>query len=225
MKGITIAIDGPAASGKSTTAAKVAEALGYQHLNSGLLYRAVTWAALRGGWPADEAAFDERLGALDIALERRGSGYGVRVAGVDPGTDLVSQETSSRVSEVSARRRVRERVLALLRREGGRGGIVCDGRDIGTVVFPDAELKVFLVASPDERARRRLLDLGLEATPEAVASEARRLRARDEADSRRAVAPLRQADDAVRLDTTALSADQVVQRIVELARERAAELG
>lgn len=225
MRELTIAIDGPAASGKSTTASKVAASLGYQHLNSGLLYRAITWAALEGGWPSEPAGFEARLNDLDLDLERSGSGFRVKVGGVDPGTNLVSQATSAHVSEVSARPCVRDRVLGLLRREGGRGGVVCDGRDIGTVVFPEAELKVFLVASPEERGRRRLQDLGLEVTRESVEREADRLTARDEADSRRAVAPLRQAEDAVQLDTTHLSADEVVGRIVELARERAGGIG
>jgi cytidylate kinase len=165
------------------------------------------------------------LEALDIELERSGLGFRVKVGGVDPGEDLVSQETSAHVSEVSARPCVRDRVLGLLRGEGRCGGIVCDGRDIGTVVFPEAELKIFLVASAEDRGRRRLLDLGFEATREAVEGEARRLAARDEADSGRAIAPLRQAEDAVRLDTTSLSADEVVGRIVQLARQRTSAVG
>jgi cytidylate kinase len=222
LTGIIIAIDGPAASGKSTTAARVARALGYSHLNSGLLYRGVTWAAREGDWPADPDGFDQRLGDLEVVLERHGVGYRVLVNGDDPGVNLVSSATSARVSEVSARPAVRDRVLDLLRAEGGRGGVVCDGRDIGTVVFPGAELKVFLVASAEERGRRRLLDHGLEPTEEAVRLEAERLSARDSADSGRSLAPLREARDAIQLDTTNLSASEVVRRIVALARERGA---
>ena len=225
MSGITIAIDGPAASGKSTTAGRVARELGYHHLNSGLVYRAITWNALEGGWPEDETSFEETLRDLDLKLERCGSGFRVLVHGVDPGVSLVAPATSARVSEVAAMPAVRERVLRLLREEGSRGGIVCDGRDIGTVVFPRAELKVFLVATPEERGRRRLLDHGLEPTEEAVREEARRLTERDAADSSRAVAPLRQAGDAVLVDTTKMSADEVVERIVALAIERGAPIG
>lgn len=225
MSDITIAIDGPAASGKSTTAARVAQALGYNHLNSGLLYRAITWAAIEEEWPLDEEGFDRRLAALDISLERFGAGFRVLVDEVDPGEGLVSPGISERVSEVAARPTVRRRVLGLLRAEGGQGRIVCDGRDIGTAVFPDAELKVFLVASAEERGRRRLLDHGLEPTDEAVRREAGRLSARDEADSSRAMAPLRRAEDAVELDTTSLSPLEVVDRIVSLARDRGARLG
>jgi CMP/dCMP kinase len=217
---ITIAIDGPAASGKSTTAAQVARALGYSHLNSGLLYRAITWAAVERDWPLDEEGFDRRLGNLDLSLEPAGFGFRVLVDGTDPGVSLVSPATSAMVSEISARPAVRERVLHLLEREGGRGGVVCDGRDIGTVVFPTAELKVFLVASPEERARRRLLEQGIDPTTEAVREEAARLSARDTFDSGRAVAPLRRAADAIELDTTEMGASEVVQRIVSLALAR-----
>jgi len=205
VSGITIAIDGPAASGKSTTAAQVARTLGYSHLNSGLLYRAITWAALKDSWPDDDVGFAWRLQELDLDLDRIGSG-------------------SAKVSEVSARKAVRDRVLDLLRVEGGRGEVVCDGRDIGTVVFPDAELKVFLVASAMERGRRRLLDHGIEPTAEAVREEAERLEARDALDSDRAIAPLRKAEDAIALDTTEMNQLEVVERIVSLARERGALL-
>ncbi len=224
MGDIKIAIDGPAASGKSTTASRVARALGYSHLNSGLLYRAITWVAAAQGWPGDEPGFDDRLEAVDLDLERVGAGFRVRVDGVDPGLNLVSPATSSMVSEVSARPAVRERVLRLLQAEGGRGGIVCDGRDIGTVVFPDAELKVFLVASAEERGKRRLLEHGEEPTAEAVREEAERLLKRDALDAGRPIAPLRRADDAIQLDTTRMSASDVVERIVSLARNRISSL-
>lgn len=225
MSGITIAVDGPAASGKSTTAARVARTLGYSHLNSGLLYRAITWAALRASWPDDESDFARRLQTLDLDLERVGSGFRVRVDGTDPGEGLVSPATSARVSQVSALKAVRNRVLKLLRSEGGEGGIVCDGRDIGTVVFPGAELKVFLVASAVERGRRRLLDHGIEPSDEAVREEAERLEARDALDSGRPIAPLRKAEDAIELDTTAMSQLEVVERIVSLAREKESLFG
>ena len=225
MSSITIAIDGPAASGKSTTAAKVARALGYHHLNSGLLYRAITWAAGEARWPDGESEFDRRLDELDLSLERQGIGYRVLVNGVDPGVHLVSPGISGRVSAISARPSVRRRVLGLLRAEGGRGGVVCDGRDIGTVVFPEADLKVFLVASAEERGRRRLLDHGLEPTEEAVRREAEKLSRRDAADSGRAVAPLRRAPDAIELDTTDMSAAEVVDHIVALALARSGAVG
>jgi cytidylate kinase len=225
VRAITIAIDGPAASGKSTTAASVARSLGYNHLNSGLLYRAIAWEASQAQWPPDDAGFDRQLAELDLKLERMGLGYRVLVDGVDPGVSLVSPGMSVGASEISARPSVRRKVLGLLRAEGVRGGIVCDGRDIGTVVFPDSELKIFLVASAEERGRRRLLDHGFRPTEAKVRSEAERLSRRDAADSNRAVAPLRRAPDAIELDTSDMSARDVVDHIVSLARARSASIG
>lgn len=221
--GIRVAIDGPAASGKSTTARAVAERLGYAHLNSGLLYRAVTWAALEGGWlDADPEEFARRVEELDVAVRRRDGELVVEVDGRRPGEELTTRAVSSRVSDVAAREPSREAAVAELREAGRRGGVVCEGRDIGTVVFPDAELKVFLVASDEERARRRLLDYGERPTEERIAAEAERLRARDEKDAGRELAPLRRPDDAVDIDTTNLRPGEVVDRIVGLARERGA---
>jgi cytidylate kinase len=204
MRGITIAIDGPAASGKSTTAAAVAEALGYCHLNSGQLYRAITWASLRGAWNGSENRFRRELERLDLRLDRHTPGYRVLVNGRDIGEGLVSVETSSHVSAVSTRKSVRDKV---------------------TVVFPDAELKVFLIASAEERGRRRLRDRGLELTPDGIRREAGLLQARDAADSERILAPLRRAPDAVLLDTTTLSPSEVVDRIVSMARRAEAAFG
>lgn len=219
--GLTIAIDGPAASGKSTTARGVAEALGYPHLNSGLLYRAVAWAALRDGWSdAEGKELERRVRDLEISLERRPPEYRLRLDGDLPGDELKSREVTRTSSKLARRRAVRDRVLEILRSAGRRGGLVCDGRDIGTVVFPGAELKVFLVASARERARRRLLEHGEPPTEEAVRREASRLEERDRADAGRDIAPLRPAEDAVEIDTTDLEPAQVVHRIVQMARQR-----
>lgn len=222
-RGIIVAIDGPAASGKSTTATAVAGSLAYAHLNSGQLYRAITWAALRGGWmDATPETFLRRLGGLDLELVARTPDYRVLVDGSDPGPGLLAPETVEWVSRVAAMAPVRARVLELLRSEGDEGGVVCDGRDIGTVVFPDAELKVFLVASAAERGRRRLLDHGIEPTPERVEVEAHLLAARDDADSTRELSPLVRAADALEIDTTGQPFSDVVDRIVQLAREAGA---
>lgn len=223
-RGLVIAIDGPAASGKSTTARGVAESLGYCHLNSGQLYRAVAWAALRDGWSgAGSETVATRVETLDIALERRPPAYRVLLDGHAPGDELKDREVTGLSSRLARHPAVRERVLGLLRRTGRRGGVVCDGRDIGTVVFPEAELKVFLVASPAERARRRLQEHGESPTEEALRRETDRLRERDRADMEREISPLRRAEDAVEIDTTDLQPGQVVQRIVRLARERGTE--
>jgi CMP/dCMP kinase len=225
-----IAIDGPAASGKSSTAGKVAAQLGWAHLDSGALYRALTLAALdnlgeggrrRGeGW-SSQAVVDvaERL---PVRLVRVGDSFRPEVAGADVSETIRTERVTRYVSTVAALPEVRawvnEQQRTAVRRSDG--GVVVDGRDIGTVVFPDAPLKIFLTAHPDERARRRLFQRGQEVDVEQVRRESRALAARDAADSNRAFAPLKAADDAVLLDTTTLTLDGQVTHIVELARHR-----
>lgn len=224
MSPVTITVDGPAASGKSTAARGVARALGIGHVSTGLLYRAITWLALEQGWrDADEEAFDDRVASLDLELLASGpSGgdYRVEVDGRRPGDELHGREVSRHVSAVSARRSVRERVDRVVRREGRERSLVCDGRDMGTVVFPDADLKIFLVASARERALRRLGDYEETVTEELISREAERIRARDEADSTRDLSPLRKAADAVLIDNTDLDPEQVVATILAEARRR-----
>lgn len=216
-----IAIDGPAASGKSTTARAVAARLGFVHLNSGLLYRALTWVALERGWREEDPAFAERVRRLDLRLRPDDGALAVEVEGRRPGEELHDQRVSARVSAISAVPVVRERVLERLRAAARAHDLVCDGRDIGTDVFPDADLKVFLEAEAEERARRRLRDLGDRAPDEErLREETRRLEARDRADSTRRLAPLRAAPDSVRIDTTDRAPEEVVERIVQLCRER-----
>jgi len=226
-----IAIDGPAASGKSSTAAAVARRLGWAHLDSGALYRAITLAALdhhgEQGAGSGSSWSAQRIIALAEELPVRlvlvGDVFRPEVAGVDVEEAIRSERVTRRVSEIAAIPEVRHWVNvqqrdAALRHRGG--GVVVDGRDIGTVVFPDAPLKVFLTASPEERARRRLAQRGGRVDPNELRREAEALAARDEADSTRAVAPLRAAADAVVLDTTRLSLDDQVARVVALARDR-----
>jgi len=228
-----IAIDGPAASGKSSTAGLVAERLGWAHLDSGALYRALTLAALdnlgeRGSgsgepWPAQRI-----IGLADrlpVRLVRVGEVFRPEVAGVDVEQAIRGDRVTTYVSAVAAIPDVRTWVNAQQRRAvegvkvGGRSeGVVVDGRDIGTVVFPEAPLKIFLTATPDERARRRLSQRGEAVDRELVRRESQALAARDTADSNRPIAPLKPASDAVLLDTTALTLEQQVARVVELAR-------
>jgi CMP/dCMP kinase len=231
-----IAIDGPAASGKSSTASLVARRLGWTHLDSGALYRAITLGVLDNlgeqGAGSRERWSAERIVALAEDLPVRlvlvDDVFRPEVAGVDVAQAIRSERVTQRVSEIAAIPEVRHWVNVQQREavQGHPRGVVVDGRDIGTVVFPDAPLKVFLTASPEERARRRLAERGAgkggvggEGDAE-LRREVAVLEARDRADSTRAVAPLRAAADAVVLDTTRLSLEQQVQAVVALARTR-----
>jgi cytidylate kinase len=226
MPSYVIAIDGPAASGKSSTAQAVARALGFGHLDSGALYRGVTLVAIRecgaaSGSPLDAQAILRAAERRGLALHFDGASFAVYLEGEPADTVIRTPEVTALVSAVSALPEVREWVNERLRALARAGlSLVVDGRDIGTVVFPDAALKVFLTASPRTRAARRLTQRGLEAPPDQLERETAVLTARDEADSRRVVAPLRKADDALPLDGTELTFEQQVARIVDLARER-----
>ncbi len=227
--GAVIAIDGPSASGKSSTARAVAERLGFAHLDSGALYRGVTLVALREAARQGEARaslLEDGPEAVLRAAEERGlvlhpdgPGFAAYLEGEPVDEVIRLPEVTRRVSEVSADPQVREWVNAHLRElvRVGRD-VVVDGRDIGTIVFPEANLKVFLTASPEVRARRRVMQRGEGNSEAQVAREAALLAARDQADSRRAVAPLRQAEDARLLDTSTLTFDEQVERIVDWAR-------
>ncbi len=222
-EGVVIAIDGPAGSGKSSTARAAAAALGYRHLDSGAFYRALTLAALRAGIPPErwEGLTAGELEGLGVAAVPTETGYRMTLHGEDASAAIRSPEVNAHVSRMAAVPAVREWLMGALRAAGEGGGLVADGRDIGTVVFPDAELKVFLVCAPEERARRRLLEQGAaELTEEEIRAEAERLSGRDVLDSTRTVAPLSQAPDAVLLDTTRLDFPEQVEAIVRLARER-----
>jgi cytidylate kinase len=229
-----IAIDGPAASGKSSTAGLVAQRLGWAHLDSGALYRALTLAALdnlgEGGrrkgeeWPAQQVmGLAEQL---PVRLVLVGDRFRPEVAGADVEAAIRGERVTRYVSMLAAIPDVRTWVNTRQRQAvegleagGGAGGVVVDGRDIGTVVFPEAPLKIFLTATPAERARRRLFQRGQAVDVELVRRESQALAARDAADSNRRIAPLKPAGDAVVLDTTALTLEQQVTRVVELARE------
>lgn len=222
--GLIIAIDGPAGSGKSSTAKAVARELGYRHLDSGAFYRAITLAALEAG--LDPARWNDlneaQLGRLGVDGDPAETGYTLSIRGRNVDQAIRSPEVNAHVSTMAAVPAVRAWLMGALREAGERGGLVADGRDIGTVVFPDADLKLFLVCDARERARRRLREQGAEDPPEdEVRSEAARLLGRDEQDSGRPVAPLLRASDAVLLDTSELGFDAQVGVIVRLARDRA----
>ena len=228
-----IAIDGPAASGKSSTAGRVAERLGWAHLDSGALYRALTLAALdnlgEGGRRQEEEWRPQQVvdlaERLPVRLVLVGNRFRPEVAGVDVEQAIRGDRVTRDVSVIAAIPEVRTWVNTQQRRavedcggSGGSRGVVVDGRDIGTVVFPEAPLKIFLTATPDERARRRLFQRGEAVDVDLVRRESQALTARDAADSNRRIAPLKPAADAVLLDTTALTLEQQVTRVVELAR-------
>ena len=219
MRKIVIAIDGPAASGKSTTATRVAEILGYVHVDTGAMYRAITLGVLERGIPLenDQAIVDVARGST-VSFKGQGASPRVLLDGRDVTEDIRKQDVSKAVSRVSGIAGVREVMVRLQRSMARGGGVVLDGRDIGTVVLPNADLKIFMVAEVDERARRRTKDLaetGLAVEPRTVADELVR---RDHLDSTRAVSPLRKADDAIKLDTTGLSFDEQVTFIIEQAK-------
>jgi cytidylate kinase len=230
VKGGVVAIDGPAASGKSSTARAVAEALGFSHLDSGSLYRGVTLVGIReaarrgrrGEDPLEVLGPEAILRAAEdrgLMLQPDGSGFAAYLEGEPVDAEIRGPEVTERVSAVSAVPVVREWINSRLRAmvRAGRD-VVVDGRDIGTVVFPDAELKIFLTATPEARAGRRISQRGDAVDPAGLEAEAAALAARDQADSSRAVAPLKAAPDAVPLDTTAMSFPEQVRFIVELAR-------
>ena len=215
---MVIAIDGPAGAGKSTVARAVANALGFTYLDSGAMYRCVALAAIRGGVDVDDARAVGRL-ARELRIEFADDR--VLLDGQDVTEAIRAPEVTAAASRISVHPEVREamvarqRALIEQRALGADGGVVMEGRDIGTVVSPDAPLKVFLTASPDERARRRAAETG-ERMETVLASHSDR----DARDSRREHGALRSANDSVEIDTTGLDAAQVAARVVALARER-----
>jgi len=230
MSGGVIAIDGPSASGKSSTARAVAEALGFAHLDSGSLYRGVTLVALREaarrglakGAAVSKLSPETVLRAAEdrgLMLQPDGIGFAAYLEGEPAEQALRSAEVTAHVSAIAAIPVVREWVNSRLRAMVRAGqDVVVDGRDIGTVVFPDADLKIFLTASAEARAGRRISQRGMAVEPADLDAETQALAARDHADSTREFAPLRPAPDAVHLDTTTLDFAEQVRFIVDRAR-------
>jgi cytidylate kinase len=222
---VVIAIDGPAGAGKSTVARKVAERLGLAYVDSGATYRAAALKVLEAGVSPDDA---QRVAAVVsgaqiewVAPASPGVAWRVRVDGRDVTTSIRTPEVALAAAKISQLPAVRTKLVALQRQLNVGPGVVMEGRDIGTVVFPDADLKVFLDADPRERARRRRgqdAEEGRASTLEEIASQLER---RDQLDAGRAISPLVPAPDAHIIDSTRLSPDQVVEKIIELARERA----
>ncbi len=225
MRPLIVAIDGPAGAGKSTVSKLLARRLGLSFVDTGALYRTVALSARRQGIAADDdQALGAVLGRIGISFKSTGDENRVFLDGEDVSTQIRTPEISLLASAVSARAVVRDGLLGLQRRLALEAplGAVLEGRDIGTVVFPDADLKFFLEASPDVRARRRYEELfqkGSDSSLDAVLADQIK---RDKDDSSRAVAPLKPADDAVRVDTSGLPLSEVVQRLERVIRERLA---
>jgi cytidylate kinase len=211
-----IALDGPSGTGKSTVARGLARRLGFRYLDTGAMYRAVTWAALREGVdPEDAAAVTDLAARTRITVTTDPDDQHVTVDGHPVDREIRSKAVTTAVSPVSAAPGVRALLVAQQRELIGPGAVVVEGRDIGTVVAPDAPLKIFLTASADARATRRSRQDGTDRTGTAAD-----LDRRDTYDSSRAHSPLRAADDAVHVDTTAMDVEEVIQQLVDLAGER-----
>jgi cytidylate kinase len=219
MRAVIVAIDGPSGAGKSTLAKRLAKELGFTYLDTGAMYRALALKMLRQGINPDE---ESRLAALvrqtEIDVQENGGRLQVLLDGADVADLIRTPEVSQMASKVSARKIVRQRMMELQRAAAGKGHIVAEGRDIGTVIFPGAEVKVYLDASVHERARRRFEELRADGRQVSMEDTVRELTERDRRDSERDLAPLRQAADAVAVDSSALPTDAVAERVMELIR-------
>jgi cytidylate kinase len=222
---LVIAIDGPSGSGKSTVARRVASALNLRYLDTGAIYRALTWAVLEGGVDPENVEGVLAVAAVaQIRVSTDPPAQAVSVDGRDVAAAIRGPLVTRAVSAVSAIPQVRERLVALQRAIVGAGGIVVEGRDIGTVVCPDSPVKIFLTASAETRAARRSADAHISAGDRDVSSVKADLARRDTLDSTRATSPLAMAPDAVPLDSTTMSEDAVVARVLDLVAQRSREL-
>ncbi len=215
-----VTLDGPAGSGKTTTAREVARRLGFRHLDSGALYRALAYGLLEAGIEPDrwEDLGEGDLRTLGVGMRPAETDYDVYLGDRPLGPEIRSERITVHSSRLAKLPAVRAHLLDLQREVGRRGGLVADGRDMGTVVFPDAEVKVYLSADLTERARRRLLETHANPTDADVREAAHRLDRRDRADSERRLSPLRKPQDAFVLDTTTLSFDEQVEAVVARVR-------
>jgi len=218
---VIIAIDGPSGAGKSTLAKRLARELGFTYMDTGALYRALALQVLRQGVDlADDARMAELLSSTAIDLREERGKLMVLMDGQDVAGAIRTPEVSQMASKASALTSVRARLLELQRDLGKRGSVVAEGRDIGTVVFPDAEVKIFLDASVGERARRRYQELRAAGRSAQLEETLREMEERDKRDSERDLAPLCQAADAVRVDSSAADAEQVAAIVLELVNQR-----
>ena len=212
-----VAIDGPSGAGKSTLAKRVAKELRFTYLDTGAIYRALALKVLRRGVDLnDTAALSAIVSDSDIDLRGKNGQLQVFLDGEDVSASIRTPEVSQMASKASALPMVRQRLLDLQRELGRRGNVVAEGRDIGTVVFPNAEVKIYLDASIEERARRRCDELRSAGREVSLAETIREMEERDKRDSERDIAPLRKADDALALDSSGLTADGVAEKVLQL---------
>lgn len=214
-KGYIIAIDGPSGAGKSTVSQRVAKKLGYLYLDTGAMYRACALKAIQLGMDLDNLGCAEKLAQnLEIELRKNNDQLQVLLDGKEVSREIRTPEMGMNASKISQHLPVRKKLWELQRKMAEKGGIVAEGRDMATVVFPDADFKFYLTASPEVRAKRRyqeLLEKGHQVNFEEILKEVRN---RDEQDSKRKLAPLKKADDAIEIDTSGLNIDQVVDKII-----------
>lgn len=220
-KQIQIAIDGPAGAGKSTIAKIVAEELGFTYIDTGAMYRAVTYKAMKENINLNDAiALEKMLLLTSIDLKPSENGQLVYLDGVDVSQLIRSNEVTANVSEVSAHANIREILVKKQQELAASGGIVMDGRDIATHVLKDAELKIFMSATAEERAKRRFIDNEKRGIPSSIETLKQEIIQRDKFDSEREASPLVQAEDAIYLDTTELSIEEAAKSILRLAKEK-----
>lgn len=221
MRRLIVAIDGPAGAGKSTLAKRLAKQLNYTYLDTGAMYRAVAWKVIQEKVdPGDAPELRTILEQTRIALEDRNGQLRVFLNEVDVTEQIRSPDVSQMASKVSTLRPVRERMVELQRAMGSQGGVVAEGRDIGTVVFPNADVKIYLDASPEERARRRFEELRSQGKQVSFEETLEEMKERDQRDRGRALAPLRTAEDALVIDSSLISADAVVEKVMREIKEK-----